>query len=81
MILGITGVFGSGKTTVARLFSKYGYKCVNADSIGHRLLNENPIKNKVIKEFGKSILSNNKIDRRKLKKIVFFNKNKLIHII
>ena len=43
MILGITGIFGSGKTTVARLFNRYGYKHINADAIGHTLLNRKPI--------------------------------------
>lgn len=77
MALGITGVFGSGKTTVAKLFKKYGYKHINADQIGHQLLNKQKIKNKIIKEFTKKILTKNKIDRKKLKNIVFYNKNKL----
>ena len=80
MILGITGIFGSGKTTVAKLFAKYGYKHINADEIGHQLLNKSSIKNKVIKAFGKSILTNNKIDRRKLKDIVFINHKELIKL-
>jgi len=80
MILGITGIFGSGKTTVARLFSKHGYKIINADEIGHKLLNKKPIKNKIIKEFGKSILTKGKIDRKKLKNIVFYNHKKLIKL-
>jgi len=80
MIIGITGVFGSGKTKVAELFAKYGYKHINADKIGHELLNKKQIKNKAKKEFGKSILTKNKIDRKKLKKIVFYNDKKLIKL-
>jgi dephospho-CoA kinase len=80
MIIGITGIFGSGKTIVSRLFAKHGYKVVNADEIGHRLLNKRPIKDKVIKVFGKSILVNNRINRRKLKDIVFNNHRKLIKL-
>jgi len=80
MILGITGIFGSGKTTVAKIFTKYGYKRIDADEIGHQLLNKKPIKNRIIKEFGKSILTNNKIDRKKLKNIVFNNHKELIKL-
>ncbi len=80
MILGITGVFGSGKTIVAKLFARYGYKHINADLIGHKLLNKKPIKDKLIKTFGKSILTNKKINRRKLKDIVFYNHKSLIKL-
>ena len=72
MIIGITGVFGSGKTVVSRLFSRYGYRVINADEIGHRLLDN--------KEFGKSVLIKNKINRKKLKKIVFYNHKALIRL-
>lgn len=77
MIIGITGVFGSGKTTVACLFAKYGYKHINTDEIGHELLDQKKIKKMVLKEFGNSILTKDKIDRNKLKKIVFYDPNRL----
>lgn len=96
MIIGITGIFGSGKTIVARLFTKHGYKHINADEIGHKLLNktrkikdfptsksqdfEEPIKNRIIKAFGRQVLTKNKIDRRKLKNIVFYNHKELIKL-
>jgi|SRR3989338_1265483 len=77
MILGITGSFGAGKTTVARLFAKRGYEIIDADKIGHQLYNKKTTKNKVIMEFGRKILTKNKIDRKKLKKIVFHNNKEL----
>ena len=80
MKLGITGVFGSGKTTVAKLIAKHGYKHINADEVGHKLLNKKSIKEKIIKKFGKKILTNNRINRAKLKRIVFNHHNKLVKL-
>ncbi|MFH2028299.1 MAG: dephospho-CoA kinase [Nanoarchaeota archaeon] len=80
MKLGITGIFGSGKTTVAKHIAKKGYKHINADQIGHKLLDKTKIKSKIIKQFGKQLLTNNKIDRRKLKNIVFYNNKELIKL-
>ena len=79
MILGITGSIGSGKTTAAKLFSKYHFNRIDADEIGHELLKSNKnLKNKIIKDFGKEILGKNKnIDRKRLGDIVFNDRNKL----
>lgn len=79
MILGITGSIGSGKTTAAKIFSKYHYSRIDADEIGHKLLkSDKKIKNRAIKEFGKEILDKNgNIDRKKLGEIVFNDRNKL----
>lgn len=79
MILGITGSIGSGKTTAAKLFSKYHFSRIDADEIGHELLKSNKkIKNKLIGHFGNEILGKNgNIDRKKLGGIVFNDKNEL----
>ena len=79
MIIGITGSIGSGKTTVAKLFSKYHFNIINADEIGHSVLKNNlSIKKKLIKNFGNGILGKNKnIDREKLGNVVFNDKRKL----
>jgi len=85
MIIGVTGVFGSGKTNAAKIFAKYGYIHINADEIGHKLLNKEIIRKKIINEFGREILTKGRIDRNKLKKIVFYKYrelqklNKIIH--
>lgn len=76
MIIGITGIFGSGKSTVTSIFAKHGYKIINVDKVGHKLLDEKQIKSKIIKEFG-DVLTKNKVERRKLKDIVFYNHKKL----
>jgi dephospho-CoA kinase len=76
MIIGITGNFGSGKTTVAKAFGRMGYFVIDADKIGHDILKKEAYA-KVVKAFGKGILKNRKIDRKKLGQIVFNDKSKL----
>ena len=79
MILGITGTIGSGKTTAANLFKKYGFKVVNADELYHKISKPNQIiHKKIINVFGKNILNkDNAVNRTKLKKIVFSDDKKL----
>ena len=79
MIIGITGSIGSGKTSVAKIFSRHNYKIVDADEISHHILRNNLlVKEKLIKNFGKEILDKNKnIDREELGNIVFKDKRKL----
>ena len=79
MILGITGSFGSGKTTVANIFKKYGFEVINADKLYHGIYKKNnALRSKIKKEFGT-------INRNKIKKIVFNdykrlkNLNKITH--
>ncbi len=79
MIIGITGSIGSGKTTVAKLFSKHHYSRINADDLSHGLMGKNSvIYKKLIIIFGNEILDAKKnIDRRRLSRIVFNDDKKL----
>lgn len=79
MIIGITGSIGSGKTTIAKLFSKYHFNRIAADEIAHKLIRKNTkTYKKIIMAFGDGILDKNKnIDRKKLGNIVFNDGRKL----
>jgi len=50
---------------------------INADTIGHALLQKPGMRKKVVHEFGKGIISGNRIDRSKLKQIVFHDPSQL----
>ncbi|MCX5692810.1 MAG: dephospho-CoA kinase [Candidatus Omnitrophica bacterium] len=79
MIIGVTGSFGSGKTTVAKMFARLGAYAIDADKVYHSLImpGENCYK-KIVRRFGKDILSRTgRIDRKKLGNIVFKEKSKL----
>ena len=79
MILGITGSIGSGKTTAALLFKKAGFELIDADEVAHDIIKKNSVAYKeIVAYFGKGILDSRKnIDRKKLGKIVFNEKQKL----
>src|SRR3989344_5122368 len=77
MIIGITGSVGSGKSTIARLFSKKGYKVIDADRMGHAVLRMPSVKRKIRRVFGKEISSGKEVSRSRLGRIVFSNPEKL----
>jgi len=79
LIIGLTGGIACGKTTVAGLFQNFGAHIIDADSVGHRLLREDPsVKKKLAATFGASILDSKKeIDRSKLGRIVFDSPDQL----
>jgi len=79
MIVGVTGSFGSGKTTVARMFGDLGAHVIDADMACHGLmLPGKAIYNKIVRHFGKKVLRADRgIDRIKLADIVFNEPAKL----
>ncbi|NUU99371.1 MULTISPECIES: dephospho-CoA kinase [unclassified Marinitoga] len=76
-IIGITGYAGSGKSTVARVLRDLGYIVLNLDKIGHEVLKDKEVKEMLKKNFGENVFENGEIDRKKLAKKVFEDKNKL----
>jgi len=75
MIIGVTGNFGSGKSTVSKILARIiGARVIDADKIAKKYLYK--YKEKVFREFPES-RKNNSIDTRKLAEIVFEDKKKL----
>lgn len=70
MIIGLTGGIGSGKTAIAKIFSRHGYMIIDADRIAHRLLSKKEVRPKILREFGTA-------DRKKIAEIVFSDKAEL----
>ena len=79
MVIGITGSFGSGKTTVAKMFARFGAYTIEADKVYHSLIKPgNPCYKKIVQHFGKGVLKKNQeIDTKKFGRIVFKEKSKL----
>lgn len=78
-VIGLCGKIASGKDVVASLLEKKGFFIIDADKIGHEALKEKKIC--LVKKFGTSILDDKgEIERKKLGKIVFSKKSKLIEL-
>jgi dephospho-CoA kinase len=76
LVIGLTGLYCSGKSTVEKILKNdFGFFIIDVDKIGHWALEEK--KNNLINIFGNNILTDNKIDRKKLGQIVFNNKKDL----
>uniref|UniRef100_A0A7C3UXK1 Dephospho-CoA kinase n=1 Tax=candidate division WOR-3 bacterium TaxID=2052148 RepID=A0A7C3UXK1_UNCW3 len=70
--IGITGNIGAGKTTVGKIFQSFGASFFDADKIGHEILSHKNAKEKLLKSFGKEILTRKgEIDRKKLAQKAF----------
>jgi dephospho-CoA kinase len=77
MIIGLTGPIGSGKTEAVKIFRKHDFHIIEADSIGHEILSLPDVIKKLTACFGKDILQNGKIDRKKLRKTSFSSRKNL----
>jgi len=72
MILGITGQFASGKSTVARIIAKLCRAVIiDADKIGHLVLSDSKVKMDLKKHFGKDIIIKGAVNRKALAEKAF----------
>ncbi len=67
--IALTGGIATGKSTVASLLGLNGLRIIDADTIAHRILDENA--SWVAEHFGDEYIKNAKVDRPALGKIVF----------
>lgn len=72
----VTGSIGSGKSTFVNLLKDCGFSVIDADLISHEQLNLS--QDEIVGKFGREILNQNKIDRKKLGQIVFNDAKKLL---
>ncbi|TET19224.1 MAG: dephospho-CoA kinase [Candidatus Cloacimonadota bacterium] len=76
LLIGLTGNIATGKSTIANIFKEHGIPVIEADQIGWKLLDRKDIKEHIETICG-DILKKGRIDRKKLGKVVFSNKEKL----
>lgn len=72
-IIGLVGGSGTGKSTVASHLARAGVRHIDADSLGHEIMDRNDdVKRRVVERFGRAVLGKDgRIDRQVLGSIVF----------
>ena len=79
ILIGITGIIGSGKTLALNFFREKKITVFSADEEVKKILKKKIVKDKIYKKFPSAFLRK-KIDKNKLALIVFSDKNKLKYL-
>ncbi len=71
--IAITGGVASGKSSVTKLLSSWGYLCIDADQLSRKaVVPGSPALKKLAENFGKEILaSDGSLERQKLRNLIF----------
>lgn len=78
MIIGVTGLIGSGKSEVAAVFGTLGAQIIDADRLGQEVVDSDSVVfYQLINKFGQSILDKDlNLNRRRLGELAFSSKQK-----
>ncbi len=78
--VGLTGNFGMGKSTVARIFQRLGAHVIDTDRIVAELLKEREVCEEIKKLFGEEVIKDGKVDKKAIADIVFENPSMRIYL-
>ncbi len=71
LVIGVAGGIASGKSSAAKCFERLGAVVLDADQIGHQVLCEPSVKQKIFKHWGDKVFKEEEVDRSALAEIVF----------
>jgi dephospho-CoA kinase len=73
ILVGITGIIGSGKTTVSRMLSQEGIPVIDLDRLGKEVTDYEEVVRDIEEAFGADYIVNKKVDIAKLREIAFID--------
>jgi dephospho-CoA kinase len=77
LIVGLTGNYGMGKSTVLKMFRGFGAVTIDADDIVDGLLRNGPVLEKIRRAFGDGVFSDDgRLDREKIAGLIFRDEKK-----
>lgn len=71
LVVGLAGGVGSGKSTIAGIFIKQGAQGIDADAVGHRVLDLPRVRAALVRDWGEKILRGGRVDRAALARLAF----------
>ena len=72
LVIGVAGIMGAGKSTVAKVFEEMGAELIDADRIGKEMLGDAGLRGEVVKAFGDGVIgAEGAIDAAKLGRAAF----------
>jgi dephospho-CoA kinase len=71
LVVGLAGGVGSGKSTVAGIFIKQGARSIDADALGHLVLDLPAVRAGLVRDWGREILRDGRVDRAALARLAF----------
>ena len=77
IIIGITGVIGSGKSTVSTMLGQHGFPVFDLDEMAKKVTASQEVLDEISITFGKEYVSSGAIDTDKIKDLVFRDKDAL----
>ena len=77
---GLTGNIGSGKSMVSRIFETLGVPVFHADATAKKFLTDATIQKAIMEKFGDTVITEDKIDRKKLASVIFEDKSALTYL-
>jgi dephospho-CoA kinase len=79
MVIGVTGGIACGKSSIGKVIQRLGARIIEADEIGWEILEKDEIKENILEAFGREYIgTDNKIDRKRIGKLLFENKEELV---
>lgn len=80
LVVGLAGGVGSGKSTVAAIFIKQGARGIDADALGHQVLDLPAVRAALVRDWGAEILRDGRVDRAALARLAFRSKDSVARL-
>jgi len=77
IVIGITGIIGSGKTTASKLLKKKGITVVDLDVLAKKIITSKAARKDIENQLGKEYIVDGEPNINKLKETVFVNRKQL----
>jgi dephospho-CoA kinase len=77
ILIGLTGILGSGKSTVAALLKKNGLDVIDLDALAKESLNRKETQSDIRRTFGEEYIVEGRVDVERLRRIAFAKGNEL----